>query len=258
MPEASAHIALSRHGRIVTLTMVNPRSRNALTRGMLTSIIERAECAASDPGIAVLVLTGSDGHFSAGLDIADIDELLPGTEGDPFSEASEAIARFPGATVAVIRGSCMGAGVGLALACDIRLSANDASFALTPSRLGVLYPAAPTRRLVDLVGVGWAKRLLLTGEVIQSPGALGIGLISESSSSDQLDERASALCELLASNSDFSIAGAKRMIDAAARDDDVAAVQSDWASQDGAQQDRATGRRAFIDRALPAFLWRRP
>ncbi|OEV15777.1 enoyl-CoA hydratase, partial [Streptomyces nanshensis] len=103
--------------------------------------------------------------------------------------AEEALAAFPKPTVAAVHGHCVGGGCQLAAACDLRFAAHDALFGITPAKLGIVYPASSTERLVRLVGPATAKFLLYSGELIDAERALRTGLVDEVHRGEELDER---------------------------------------------------------------------
>ena len=113
--------------------------------------------------MAALVVTGAGGHFCAGADIAEFEAAYRDAPAIAATNAAirdgvEALAHFPKPAIAAIRGACVGGGVALALACDLRFAAEDARFAVTPARLGLIYSHGDTLRLVRAVGVGARRR----------------------------------------------------------------------------------------------------
>ncbi|MCS5721684.1 enoyl-CoA hydratase/isomerase family protein [Herbiconiux sp. CPCC 203407] len=240
-------------GPIATVTISGPTRHNILTRDILNDLTEATTLLTANTSVTVMVLTGDGKHFSAGLDIP----VLEANIGSPFLDAVTALARFPGSTIAAVRGSCIGAGVGLAVACDLRIAAEGARFGVTAARLGVLYPAKTMESLVDLIGVGAAKHLLLTGDLIDSLTAHRWGLVTEVVNEDALDERIGVLGAGIASRSAYSVIGSKRMIDAIARGDDASFVEADWSRSPSSALDSNVGRRAFLEKSQPTFTWGR-
>src|SRR3954470_1455142 len=141
--------------------------------GLLGELVE-------DRGVRVLVVTGTGSSFCAGADIGD---LLGGTDpADPMVDvrrdnlaAQAALRDFPHPTLAAVRGHCIGGGVELAAACDLRFSDPPRLFGVTPARVGVVYAPASTRALMELVGPATTKYLLFSGE--HAPTALRAGLV---------------------------------------------------------------------------------
>ncbi|KKC27498.1 enoyl-CoA hydratase/isomerase family protein [Sphingomonas sp. SRS2] len=201
--------------RIARISLDRPQARNAIAIQhwtMLSAAI--AQVAASDAHV-LIVRSMAPNIFCSGADIGDLEAL--GT--DPamrtrfrteMAAAFDALARLPIATIAAIEGGCYGAGVALALACDIRIAGPKASFGITPAKVGIVYPAGDVARLKALVGPGQAARLLTTGMTIDADQALAIGLVEERSAA--ADQGALDLAATIAANSRSSVAGLKRIL----------------------------------------------
>lgn len=162
------------------LILDRPEARNAIPAAGWAALAARIEEAA-ETGVRLLVVTGASGCFCAGADLADFAAMRT----DPaatarFREAMRAaldrLRALPIPTIALIEGPCYGAGVALAMACDLRVAAPDAAFAITPAKLGISYPQEDVHRLVALVGPGQAARLLLGAQSISGEEAWRIGL----------------------------------------------------------------------------------
>ncbi|MGW7008129.1 enoyl-CoA hydratase/isomerase family protein [Streptomyces sp. NPDC054933] len=238
-----------------TVTISNPAKRNAMTLSMWRELPELLDRLAADPAVRVLVLTGAGGTFCAGADITG----LRGQE-DPGAAAvlaEEALAAFPKPTIAAIRGFCVGGGCQLAAACDLRFAAHGARFGVTPAKLGIVYPASSTRRLVGLVGPSTAKYLLFSAELIDDERALRTGLVDELLAEDTLGERVAQFARILASRSQLTQAAAKEFTAMALRADGVAdpGRLAHWADQARGSADRAEGVAAFLEHRAPKFTW---
>jgi enoyl-CoA hydratase/carnithine racemase len=168
-------------GPVARLTLRRPETRNALAVRHWQELAE-ALPRLTESGAHVLILSGAEGAFSAGADLGEFDTLLD----DPAARvafrqamraAMDGLAALPLATLAWIDGPCFGAGVALAMACDLRLASPAARFAITPAKIGIGYPQEDVARLVALVGPGWASRLLFTGTPIDAVMAERIGLV---------------------------------------------------------------------------------
>jgi enoyl-CoA hydratase/carnithine racemase len=172
---------LERNDDQARLTLDRPHARNAIPAAgwaELAETIGRVET--SDA--RMLVVTGAGGTFCAGADLADFAAMR--------ADAA-AVARFRGEmrgaldrlrglaipTVALIEGHCYGAGVALAMACDLRIAAPTAEFAITPAKIGISYPQQDVHRLVALVGPGQAARMLFGGQIVSGEEAKRIGLV---------------------------------------------------------------------------------
>jgi enoyl-CoA hydratase/carnithine racemase len=206
---------LETEGGVARLTIDRPEVRNAIPlAGWEEGAAKVAE--APEAGARVLVLAGSDGAFCAGADLADFHRLIDGSASPAAFRSAmrrlfEALEAAPIPVIALIEGPCYGAGVALAVACDIRLAGVSARFAITPAKMGISYPQRDVARLVALVARGAASRLLLTGEAIDAAEAKRIGLVDGDAA-----ELAPMLEALLANDRD-SLAALKRGLALAAR-----------------------------------------
>ncbi|MEU0391509.1 enoyl-CoA hydratase/isomerase family protein [Streptomyces sp. NPDC006208] len=233
---------------VATVVISNPAKRNAMTAGMWSSLPGLLDELAADPSVRVLVLTGSGDTFCAGADISS----LRGPGEDPQAlavGAEEALAAFPKPTLAVVRGYCVGGGSQLAAACDLRFAAEGALFGVTPAKLGIVYPAASTRRLAALVGPATAKYLLFSGELIDAERALRTGLVDEVLPAPELGKRAAEFTRILTTRSQLTQCAAKEF--AAGRTDRDAY----WTEQARGSGDTAEGVAAFLERRTPRFEW---
>lgn len=236
-------------GRIARISLDRPASRNAIAIGQWSALAEAAETVAASGVGALIVRSAAPGIFSSGADLGD----LAGLAADPglrrrfridMARAFDAIAGLPIATIAAVDGGCYGAGVALAMACDMRVAGDAARFAITPAKVGIVYPAGDVARLKALVGPGQAARLLATGMTIDADEALTIGLVEQRARS--ADEAALALAGTITANARSSVAGLKRILAG-----DEAADRLFEDAFGGA--DFGEGLAAFRERRGPAF-----
>ena len=235
-----------------TVTIGNPARRNAMTVAMWRSLPVLLDALAADPTVRVLVLTGAGDTFCAGADIGD----LAGPDGPRDTQeaavaAEKALAAFPKPTLAAIRGSCVGGGCQLAVACDLRFAEEGARFGVTPARLGIVYPASSTRRLAALTGPSTAKHLLFSAELIDHERALRTGLVDEVLPAGGLAERVREFTGVLRSRSQLTQAAAKEFT----AGEPTAERRAHWAAQAAASGDAAEGAAAFLERRTPRFAW---
>lgn len=240
-------------GPTATITISNPAKRNAMSLDMWCALPGLLAGLAADPAVRVLVLTGAGDAFSAGADISDLRDpaIGPLPVQSAAVEAEEALAAFPKPSLAAVRGSCVGGGCQLAAACDLRFAAEGSRFGVTPARLGIVYAASSTRRLVALVGPATAKYLLFSAELIGHERALRTGLVDEVLPGDALGKRVEEFAGVLASRSLLTQAAAKEF---AGHEPDPARVEH-WARQAAGSGDTAEGASAFLDRREPRFGW---
>lgn len=241
------------------LTIDRPEKRNALTGAMWAALPELLRRLAAEPGLRVLLLTGAAGTFSAGADIAELRDVYR----DPDSAdayhavnvvAEEALADFPHPTLAVVRGACVGGGCQLAVACDLRFAAPDARLGITPAKLGIVYPAVPTMRLLRLLGPARTKYLLYSGELVTAATALTFGLVEEVA--EDVEARALDFARVLASRSAQTQRAVREAVAAAGTgdgDDAARAAVAAWERASRTAPDVAEGLAAFLARRAPVF-----
>ncbi|MBT3155543.1 enoyl-CoA hydratase/isomerase family protein [Streptomyces sp. CHD11] len=233
---------------VATVVIHHPAKRNAMTAAMWGSLPPLLETLAADPEVRAVVLTGAGATFCAGADISTLRES-PARAQQLAVAAEEALAAFPKPTLAAVRGHCVGGGAQLAAACDLRFAGEGARFGVTPAKLGIVYPASATRRLVSLVGPAAAKYLLFSGELIETSRALRTGLVDEVLPEDELDERVAEFTRVLVSRSQLTQAAAKEF--ATGRTD----RDAHWSERARAGGEAAEGVAAFLERRTPRFTW---
>lgn len=242
-------------GPVATVVIHRPARRNAMSTAMwrdLPVLLDRLE---ADPAVRVLVLTGAGEHFCAGADLGELDVLLAAGDASLAVVAEERLARFAKPTVARVRGACVGGGCQLAVACDLRVAEEAARFGVPPARLGVVYPAPTTRRLVELVGPARAKYLLFTADLLDAHRASAFGLVDEVVPADALDARISELTNTVAARSQLTIAAAKEIVASAAAgrtDPDRVAA---WHRLSVDSGEAAEGVAAYAHRRPARFGW---
>ncbi|MFI6938250.1 enoyl-CoA hydratase/isomerase family protein [Streptomyces sp. NPDC050418] len=233
---------------VATVVISHPAKRNAMTNAMWRSLPPLLDRLAADPAVRVLVLTGEGATFCAGADISGLVESADEAR-ELAVRAEEALAAFPKPTLAAVRGHCVGGGCQLAAACDLRFVTEGATFGITPARLGIVYAASSTRRLVDLVGPATAKYLLFSGELIDSARALRTGLVDEVHGEDELDKRVAEFARVLASRSLLTQVAAKEFANGRT------GREEHWSAQMRQGGDTAEGVAAFLERRKPQFTW---
>jgi enoyl-CoA hydratase/carnithine racemase len=242
---------------VATLILNRPTRRNAVTRAMWEALPPLLAGLAADPGVALLVLRGAGEHFCGGADISEFaesyaDEAAAARSNAAIRAGVEALAAFPKPALALIRGACVGGGVSLALACDLRIAGGEARFAITPAKLGLTYNLGDTARLVRAVGVSRAKELLFTARLIGADEAAAIGLVDRVA-----PEPKEALAETIGAMRALSrpaLRGLKRMVEAVgagARSEtpELAALFDD----SFAGEDFREGYAAFLEKRPPRF-----
>ena len=247
-------------GGIATIAFTRPDKHNAVSYEMWTALRRVLPALAADDAVDVVVLRGTPGGpFSAGADVAEFTTLRADAAGARrYSAAIEggeqAIIDFPRPTIALIEGFAIGGGTQLAAACDLRVCASDSRFGVTPAKLGIVYALPSTARLVETVGASWARWILLTGELLDAPTALRIGLVHEVVEPGAVAERVAALAATLSGRARISQVGAKELIRRSAAgqfevDTDVQALyEQSWSSPEYTE-----GVAAFLAKRTPDF-----
>ena len=238
---------------VATVTIDNPDKRNAMSAAMWRTLPELLAGLAKDPGVRVLVLTGAGGDFCAGADISELADINRSGDANLSSRAENALAAFPKPTVAAIRGFCVGGGCQLAAACDIRLAERGARFAITPAKIGIVYPPSAIRRLVGLVGPASAKYLLYTADLVPAEHALRVGLVDEVV--EDVAARAAEFTATLLSRSQFSLEAVKDIVGGIV-DGSLTDERLDvWMEGSVHGEDAAEGIAAFLERRPARFSW---
>lgn len=255
---ADGAIVLEVTGDLATLVLNRPDRRNALNQAMWLALPQACTAVELSPA-KLMVLKGAGGHFAAGADISEFAEVYETREAaaayaNAVHDGVAAVHKLDRPSLAQVDGFCVGGGSALALACDIRLAADDAKFGITPAKLGLIYNLADTKRLVDLVGAGKAKDILFTGRLLDAVEALAFGLtdfvVPAGELADAVQAKAAAIC----ANSQWSIRAAKRLIQQITEGvpDDTDQTRQ-WFVDAVMADDFQEGRAAFMAKRAPNF-----
>jgi enoyl-CoA hydratase/carnithine racemase len=213
----SAMLDLRIDDRLARLTLRRPEARNAIPAADWARLAALADDVARS-GARALIVAGEGPSFCAGADLADFETMDMGARSAfriDMRKAFATLAALPIPTIAAIHGPCFGAGVALAMACDLRIAGPAASFAITPAKFGISYPQEDIARLAALVGPGQAARLLLGAGAIDGAEAARIGLVEILA--DDAGAQAEALAAAMIGGSRASHAALKRGLALAAR-----------------------------------------
>lgn len=253
-------LTLVLRGPLAELVFNAPARKNALPLSAWSALPEAARRIACAPEVRVCVLRGAGGSFCAGADISEFETVRARPDDaeryDAINVAAfKALKALPMPVIAAIEGPCLGGGLGLALACDLRIAAPSAVFAIPAARLGLAYPPEALHDLLAAVSPGEAKKLLFTAARLDAAEAMRIGLVSEVTTDGGLESRIADLCATLCANAPLSLKAAKQAIDRLeartpedALDDLRAAARACIDSDDYAE-----GCRAFLDKRPPRF-----
>ncbi|MFZ5941025.1 MAG: enoyl-CoA hydratase-related protein [Bacteroidota bacterium] len=210
-------IITSIKGRIATITLNRPATRNAFDIEMireLTSAIDRYN---ADSGVRILIFRGNGDHFSAGADLNWMKDgmKLPNekllAESLELAELFRKIYESPHVTVALVNGNVLGGANGIVAACDFCLAAEEARFGLTEVRLGLL-PATISPYIIRKTGLARARELMLTGRVIGAGEARQAGLVSQVCHSAELEAQLGELTRTLLNNGPEALRGVKSLL----------------------------------------------
>lgn len=249
-------VTVTSAGPVAEVRIDRPEKRNALTLAMWRELAGICADLDADAGLRAVIVTGSGPSFCAGADISALSED-DATMKAAVHAAEEALRRLAVPTIAKIRGHCLGGGNQIAVACDLRLADSTAVFAVPPARLGVIYPVNSTRALVELVGPATAKRLLFTASSIDATQALQVGLVDQVVAPAELDSAVAEVVESILPLAPMTQIASKQLIDTIARGGDADALHERWYAAWAAHEDGREGPRAFLERRVPAFTWRR-
>lgn len=244
---------------IARLTLSQPARRNALNASMWAALPRLLEDLERDKTLRALIVTGDGEHFAAGADISEFETLYATAESAAkisadIQAAFNALAAVPVPTIAMIRGACVGGGCGLALSCDVRIADTTAKFAITPAKLGLVYPFGDIARLIDAVGVANANEILLTAKLIKSKVAKKMGLIHSVSPVDELEADVMEAVSRIRTLSTESLRVTKSMMSAYRRGQRTDTSETDAQFAAGfSSKDFGEGFKAFLEKRKPDF-----
>jgi enoyl-CoA hydratase len=201
-------IIYEKQAGIATIKLNRPEVLNAMNKQLWLDFQAALEDVKNDPEIKVLIITGEGRAFSTGADLKDSKDRTMEQYRDylvELQEASRKIIRFEKPTIAAINGYALGSGYELALACDIRIAADEAKIGSPEARVTSSVTGGAMRLVQELIGPGKARELLFTSEYIDGKEAERIGLVNKSVPLDTLMDEARAIGEKIAANSSFSI-----------------------------------------------------
>ncbi|MFQ5955630.1 MAG: enoyl-CoA hydratase [Kiloniellales bacterium] len=261
---ASDKILCERDGAVGRLVFNNPARHNAVSLEMWEAAERVVRDLVDDDDIRVIVVTGAgDKAFVSGADISRFEEERGTAEAVARYNAvvSSSLDALHGAakpTIAMIRGHCVGGGVGLAICCDLRFCSETSRFGVPAARLGLGYGLTGVRRLMDVVGPAFAKEIFFTGRRFDAREAAAMGLVNRVVADAELESFVDDTARTIAANAPLTVRSIKRIVgevlkDPGERDPEACdrLVQACFDSQDYVE-----GRRAFLEKRKPVFAGR--
>jgi len=250
-------IRTERTDALLTVVLSRPDAANALTPAMLGELDAVLNDVGKSPDIRVVILRGEGGRmFSAGYDIASIPEGATEFEPEKVMDSSiESIEGCPKPVIAMIEGHCVGFACDLALACDLRIAARNARFAIPPARLGNVYPLPGMQRLLRTMGRSGVQELLLTGQSIDVDRALQLGMVQRVVAPENLLEETRKVARLIANSAPLALAATKaivRELSRSAEGEHLSSLQL-LVDKVRASRDAVEGKRAFLEKRTPKF-----
>ncbi len=254
---------------IATLTMNRPESRNALTREMMAALAEALPRLAGDPAVRLVVLTGAGNAFCSGGDVKSFARSAAGapvtmsfdqkvTDLRARMDVSRWLHEMPKPTLAVIPGPAAGAGLSLAMACDMRIAAADAKLTTAFSKIGLSGDFGGSFFLAHLVGAAKAREMYFTGEVLRGDEAQRIGLVNRAVPAAELAGAARAWATELAALPTVAIGYIKRNLNLGLRGSlaDVMDAEAIHMIRCFETEDHKGAAAAFVEKRAPRFAGR--
>lgn len=253
-----------REGAIGWITFNNPARHNAVSMAMWRALYEIVAGLAEDPEVRIIVVRGTgDKAFVSGADISEFEEKRSSVEvtrdyDETAARGLAALSEVGKPTIAMIRGYCFGGGVAVALSCDMRIAAEDASFAVPAAKLGIGYGFDGVRKLVQVVGPSFTREIFYTARRFTAQEAAAMGLVNRLVSTDGLEAYVRDYASTIASNAPLTVASIKTLVSQALQDesDRDPRLCKDVTDRCFASADYAEGRQAFMEKRRPRFTGR--
>ncbi len=258
VPTGTARMLARIEGAIGWIVFNNPERHNALSRDMWEALPRLVTALCAEPEIRLLVLKGTgDKAFVSGADISEFETERATPEAvsryDALVEhATDTLAACPRPTIAMIHGHCMGGGLAVAMACDLRLATEESGFAIPAAKLGVGYRASGLKTLVDLVGPSFAKEIIFTARRFTADEARTMGLVNRVVPAATLEGLVRDYARAIGDNAPLTIEATKQLIHELVRSDGPDAARCDALIERCFKSaDYIEGRRAFMETRRP-------
>ena len=249
-------------GAIGWVVFNNPDRRNAVSLDMWEAIPRVLASFNEDSQIRTIVLTGAgDKAFVSGADISQFEKTRNSAEQvqhyeEVAEKANHALKTCDKPVIAMIRGYCLGGGLGIAALCDLRIAADDARFSIPAAKMGLGYRASSMKSLVDLVGKAYALEIMLTARQFNAAEAKDMALVNKVVPVADLERTTREYCDLMAANAPLTMRTAKRVIAEVLKTKVDNATCEAWVKECFDSEDYKEGRRAFMEKRKPVFKGR--
>ena len=250
-----------KEGGIGYVIFNNPERHNAVSLDMWEAASRFLDNFRNDKSIRVVVLTGAGGKaFVSGADISKFeeersDEKAIARYNKAVDQAYTAVYEFPKPTIAMIRGYCLGGGVGLAVCCDLRICSDNSRFAVPAAKLGLGYGYTGIKRLSDIVRPAFTKEIFFTARQFDATEAQAMGLVNRVVPKDELETYVRDYAAMIVGNAPLTVDSVKYIVGEAAKDESERNIArcTELVNQCFASNDYAEGRKAFMEKRKPAF-----
>lgn len=252
------HLLLEQQDKLLVVKINSPSTLNALNVEILTELDELFNSLSNDQTVSVIIITGIGKAFIAGADISEMKNMN-------FDSAKEfgkfgslvfnKIEQSDKIVIAAINGYALGGGCELAMACDIRIACHNAKFAQPEVGLGITPGFSGTIRLPKIVGIGKAKELILTGDIINAEEAYRIGLVDKLVENDKLIDECILIADKISSKAPIALNLAKQSINSCfdKRIEDAMNVENELFAKCFDTEDQKEGMEAFLEKRKPVF-----
>ena len=257
----SEKILSKRDGRAGVITVNNPERHNAMSLEMWEAVGRAFDEFRQDDGVRVVVITGAGGKsFISGADISKFETERASAEAVTHYNAvrdamDKAVINYPKPTIAMIRGYCIGGGLGFALNCDLRICTEKSTFGVPAAKLGLGYGYDGVKKLTDLVGPSFAKEIFFTGRQFTAAEAASMGLVNRVLPDSELEAFVNDYANVIASNAPLTVDSIKFIVSQVVSDETADLVKCDeLVKACFASTDYREGRRAFMEKRKPNFI----
>jgi enoyl-CoA hydratase/carnithine racemase len=251
-----------KEGRVGYMTFNNPERHNAVSLDMWEAATRIMDGFAKDDDVRVVVLSGAGSKaFVSGADISRFEKERSNEEAiahynEVTARANDALYNFPKPTIAMIRGYCIGGGLGIAVCCDLRIASDNSRFAVPAAKLGLGYGYAGIKRLSDLVGPSFTKEIFYTARQFDAAEAHAMGLINRVVPADDLEAYVRNYTDTIGNNAPLTVNSVKFIANQTVAEEDKRDLKrcDDLVKGCFASKDYTEGRRAFMEKRKPAFI----